>query len=155
MNIYRPNIISMESSERPVLELDKAGMSLSRSAVNWQELVEKITFQWVERNQYSGTGTIWMWQSHSQRFHANGISIFIGQCGLPSRFLKYLQQQLSRHLGNHIQYGGTLLIHRNKGWLPLYQIESGKVWKPRDTVFTSWHEVGGTRRVQAQQHMSI
>jgi hypothetical protein len=135
------HLVRTADRETHVLELDLGSIPPPKDIQHWRPIIETITSHWVQTNRYEGRGTLWVWRAPSQRFHALGNSIFIGQCGLPSRFLKFLQQQMKMKFHDKIAYAGTLLISPQKGWLPLLHVERNKSWKPEDTVASSWVEV--------------
>ncbi|MDH5256986.1 MAG: hypothetical protein OEX07_03230 [Gammaproteobacteria bacterium] len=141
MNLIQPNLVLIDQYKIPTLELDLSKITAPPEISEWKSLIEKITSEWVIANKFEGTATLWMWQSHSQRFHADGISAYVNQCGLPSLFLKYLQRHLKKYFGNQLEYVGNNWILVERGWRPLLHIENEKVWKPRDEVAASWIEV--------------
>ena len=141
MKLIHPEFVLIDQYEIPTLELDLGKHTAPPEIANWQSLVEDITSEWVRDNQFKGTATVWMWRSHSQRFHADGVSVYINQCGMPSLFLKYLQKKLKGHFRGQLEYIGTTWILVDRGWRPLCHIEDGKVWKPKDTVESSWVKV--------------
>lgn len=141
MNAYQPRLVLNPRHVLPALELDMGSIPPPAKLGQWRSLVEEITSDWVNNNQFEGKGTLWMWRSHSQRFHADGISVFISQSGLSARYLKYLQQQLTRHFGNKIIYSGTYWVQRQKGWQAFCHIENMKTWRPHDVVGVNWVEI--------------
>ena len=141
MKKNKPNLILYDQFEIPTLELDLGNNRTREKIAVWRSLAAEITADWVRTNQFKTAATLWMWRSHSQRFHADGISAYINECGLPPLFLKHLQKQLKTIFGSRIEYIGTTWIMIERGWRPLCHIENTRVWQPLDAVQNKWMEV--------------
>ena len=105
----------------------------------WEALIQKIATQWVEKNSYTGTGTIWGWETPSINFHRQSYSAFYAVLGMPKNFRKYLGEQIEV-LGEYVRaYSDYVVPSEERGWAARCHIEDGKVWMPVDDV--SWQEV--------------
>lgn len=134
------HFILLDQYELPVLELDLSKSKAAPETLHWKLVVLKIVKDWVLCNQFGGIATLWHWQTHSQRFHADGISVFIAQCGLPLLFLDYLYKQMKPEFGKQLEDAGTAWIIPDRGWAPFCHIENRKVWTLHDVASTDWLE---------------
>ena len=137
-----PNLVSPEGRSVCPVEIDVDSLSSEGETYRyggWEDLIQKITAQWVKQNSYSRTGTIWAWGTPSTNFHRQSFSMFYAVLGMPKQFREYLGEQIMV-LGKNVRtYSDYVVPNIADGWDARCHIEDGKVWIPLDAE--SWQEV--------------
>jgi hypothetical protein len=105
----------------------------------WEELISKISADWVSDNSYSGNGSIWGWASPSVNFHYHTYSKFYAVIGMPKAFEDYLKDKISV-LGKHVRKNSDYVVpNRREGWNVCCHIQDNKAWTVIDNA--CWQEV--------------
>jgi hypothetical protein len=139
-----PKFPKLKFSTSPICSIEIDVDSLSKEEKyqygGWEDVIKKITAQWVEDNDFSGTATIWAFGGQSVNFHHQSFSMFYAVSGMPKNFRDYLASGISV-LGKHVKpYSDSVLPNLTEGWDARCHIEDGKVWEELDAA--SWQEVG-------------
>ncbi len=133
----------VHSNETPICSIEIDVDSLSQEEKyqygGWEDVIKKITAQWVEAHDFSGTGTIWAFGEPSANFHHQSFSMFYAVSGMPKKFKDFLASEimiLGKHVRPHSDYVTPNLA---EGWDARCHIEDGKVWEELDASL--WQEV--------------
>jgi len=106
----------------------------------WEDLIRSITAEWVQKNTYLGTGTIFAMSSDSVNFNHQSHSAFYVVAGMPDQFMPFLRRELKKCLGGSVRPQSDMVIPTMKdGWNNRCHIEFGKTWDIEDAV--TWFEV--------------
>ena len=139
-----PDLVSPDGKPVCPVEIDVDSLQSEEEMYQyggWEALIQEIAAQWVKINSYSGTGTIWAWETLSINFHRQNYSVFYAVLGMPQKFREYLGERIMV-LGKYVRaYSDYVVPNEEDGWVARCHIEDGKVWIPSDVDDVSWQEV--------------
>ena len=134
MNTRAPNLVSPTGEPVCSVEIDVDGLSSEGGRYQyggWEDLIQKVAAQWVQKNSCSGTGTIWARETPSTNFHRQSISVFYAILGMPQKFREYLGERIMV-LGEYVRAYSDYVVPNEAEWSARCHIEDGKVLKPSD-----------------------
>jgi hypothetical protein len=138
-----PSLVFVKGKSVFPIEIDVDYLSKVKKfqSGGWEDVIKKITANWVKENSFSGVGTIWDWGSPSVNFGHQSYSMFYAVLGMPEKFRKHLGAELEIILGRKFVRPASDFVSPNsaEGWRAVCQIEDGKTWKIWDA--SAWQEV--------------
>lgn len=129
-----PEFPKLKYSKTPICSIEIDVDSLSQEEKyqygGWEDVIKKITAQWVEAHDFSGTGTIWAFGQPSANFHHQSFSMFYAVSGMPKKFRDYLASEARALFGKHVRPNSDYVVPNfTEGWDARCHIEGGKVWE--------------------------
>jgi hypothetical protein len=135
--ISEPTLI-IKKGVVPSVEIDIDYIPEPYSQGAWEDLICKITKEWIEEKGFNRAATLWIWLCPSINFHHQGMSAFIVQFGLSKRFFTTIESELKARFKKQVRLD-YVRPSREDGWNAFCHIEKGKVWQPlNDCEWIEW-----------------